>query len=206
MRAPLVVVTGGIAAGKSTVARVLAERGGAYVDADALAHRALDEPDCRRGLRRALGAGVFGKHGRLSRPRLAEAVFSDQEKLEALNRIVRPYVKRFVGERIAALRPAADYIVLDAVLFFQYRFRFKADLVVLVRAPEQVRVRRLMRRDGLTRRQALERIERQRDLHEHWERADVVIETDAPPAHVRREAARVRDEFLDRARGFRRRR
>lgn len=205
MRAQLIVVTGGIAAGKSTVARAMAGSRGAYVDADVLAHRAYEEPGCRRALGEKLGPGVFRGDGSVSRRRLAEVVFSDQRRLEALNRIVRPYVKRLVSERIAVLRRAADYIVLDAVLFFQYRFRFKADLVVLVRAPEEVRIRRMMRRDRLTRRQAFSRIERQRPLYDDWDRADVVIETDFPIERVRQEAVRIRDGFLARARRSRRR-
>jgi len=200
MRAPLVVVTGAIASGKSTVARAMAQGGGVYVDADTLAHRALEEPLVVRSLKEAFGPKVLTGAGRVSRRRLAETVFSDQRALETLNRLVRPFVKRIVSDRIAELRASADYIVLDAVLFFQYRFRFKADLVVLTRAPEEVRIARLMRRDGLPREQARLRVVRQRALYDEWARAGVTIDTDTSLDPVREQARRIRDEFLARAR------
>ncbi|MDD3642978.1 MAG: dephospho-CoA kinase [Candidatus Krumholzibacteria bacterium] len=196
MESPLIVVTGPIASGKSLVARVLAERGGALIDADELAHEAFEDPSFARSLRAAFGPGVLAGD-RVSRMRLAGVVFAEQRALDRLNRLIRPYVKRIVGERISSLRGQAPYIVLDALLFFQYKFRFKPDLSVRTDAPEEVRVRRMMRRDGFTRAEALQRIERQRSLSRDWERADLKIDTDAPIGQVRAEAARLRDEFLD---------
>jgi dephospho-CoA kinase len=93
-------------------------------------------------------------------------------------------------------RARAPYIVLDAVLLFQYKFRFKVDCAVVTRASRATRVARIMRRDGLSRRDALARIERQRKLEGGWAAADVSISTGGSLARVRAEAARIRDRFL----------
>ena len=197
MKVPLIVVTGPIASGKSTVARVIAEEGGVYVDADMLAHAALEEPGFIEKLGEEFGAEVMGDDGKVSRLRLAGVVFPDQKKLDRLNIIIRPYVKKLAKEKLKELAETSKYIVLDAVLFLQYKFRLKADLVVLTDAPEEVRIRRMMRRNGFDRKEAELRIERQKDLFGDWEKAGVRLDTDIPIAEVREKAARIRDEFLE---------
>ena len=204
MKAPLIVVTGPIASGKTTVAKVMAERGGEYVDADAMAHEVLDDPSFAPQLAAEFGGDVISG-GRVSRLRLAGIVFPDQGKLDRLNALIRPRLKAFAREKLIDLAETADYIVLDAVLFIQYKFRFKADLVVLTDAPEEVRIRRMMRRNGFDRDEAVQRIERQRDLYAGWEKAGVRIDTDAPLPAVRKEAERIRDEFLEKHGKVRRR-
>ena len=197
MNIPLIVVTGPIASGKSTVAKIMAESGGVYVDADMLAHEALDDPGFVAKLGEEFGPGVLGDNGKVSRLRLARTVFPDQKKLDRLNAIIRPYVKKLAREKLKELEKTSRYIVLDAVLFLQYKFRFKADLVVLTDAPEEVRIRRMMRRNGFDRKEAELRIERQKELFEDWEKAGVRLDTDIPLAEVRKEAARIRERFLE---------
>ena len=77
--------------------------------------------------------------------------------------------------------------------------------MVLTDAPEEVRIKRMMRRNGFDREEAVQRIERQRDLYAGWEKAGVRIDTDAPLPAVRKEAERIRDEFLEDHRTPRRR-
>lgn len=197
MKIPLIVVTGPIASGKSTVAKVIAEGGGTYVDADILAHEALEDPGFVQKLGEEFGPGVIGDDGKVSRLRLAGTVFQDQKKLDRLNVIIRPYVKELAREKLKELEKTSKYIVLDAVLFLQYKFRFKADLVVLTDAPEEIRIRRMMRRNGFKRKEAELRIERQKELFEDWEKAGVRFDTDIPLTEVKKEAARIRDSFLE---------
>jgi len=197
MKIPLIVVTGPIASGKSTVAKVMAEGGGTYVDADILAHEALEDPGFIERLGEEFGHGVIGDDGKVSRLRLAGTVFQDQKKLDRLNVLIRPYVKQLAREKLKELEKTSKYIVLDAVLFLQYKFRFKADLVVLTDAPEEVRIRRMMRRNGFKRKEAELRIERQKELFADWEKAGVRFDTDIPLTEVRKKAARIRDSFLE---------
>ena len=196
MRSPVVVVTGPIASGKTTVARVIAARGGAVIDCDALAHRALDLPAVRRRLVAAFGSGVLAPSGRISRRRLARAVFADEAALAALNRIVRPAVRRAIAGEVSRRRRRSAYIVLDAVLYFQYTFPFKVDFVIATSAPRSSRIARMMERDSMTRAEARRRIERQKAFERDWARADETIATGRPLAAVRRDAGRIRDGFL----------
>jgi dephospho-CoA kinase len=198
MKVPLIVVTGPIASGKSTVARIMARKGGTYIDADELAHEALDDPEFKAALKAEFGGYVLTADGRISRLKLAGLVFPDQKKLDKLNTIIRPFVKRIARDRLLELAETSRYIVLDAVLYLQYKFSLKADLVVLTDAPEEVRVKRMMLREGFGRKEAEMRIERQRSLFEDWKRADIQLDTDRPLDEVIRDAERIRDEFLSR--------
>jgi len=204
MRAPIIGVTGPIASGKTTVARIIAGRRGALIDCDALGARALEAADVRRKLVAAFGARILGPGGRVSRRALARIVFTDDRELSRLDRIVRRRLKKIITDEVLRRRAASPYIVLDAVLLFQYKFRFKVDFAVATRASLGRRIARIVRRDGITRGEALARIERQRGLRDGWAKADVVISTDAPLARVRREAAGIRERFLAESPGARR--
>ena len=196
MRKPIMVVTGGIATGKTTVARILAGRGGALVDCDRIGHSALGNESVERDIVRVFGKGVLTPSGRISRARLGRLVFSDRKEMERLNRLVRPVLKEMIWDEVRSRRRTAGYIVLDAVLFFQYKFRFKVDLVVRTAASRDVRVRRLVRRDGMKRGEAMARIEGQKHLEREWRAADVTVRTDLPIARLERRVSRIRDGFL----------
>jgi dephospho-CoA kinase len=197
MRTPVMVVTGGIGSGKTTVAGVLAGGHGRVVDCDELAHRALESDPVKERLVRVFGEGIITRSGRVSRARLARLVFSEDARLAALERIVRPAVSRIISDEVRRLRSEYPYIVLDAVVYFNYKFRFKVDLVVLTEAPERTRLRRIMKRDGMSRERALGRIERQRSLRGSWAKADVVLNTGRSRREVERAAASIRDRFFE---------
>jgi dephospho-CoA kinase len=204
MRTPVIVVTGGIASGKTTVARVLAGKDGIAVDCDALAHRSLEQDAVKERLVRAFGGEILTPSGRVSRARLARLVFSDDVKLAVLDRIVHPAVTRIINDEVRRLRSIGRYIVLDAVVYFNYKFRFKVDLVVLTEAPEEVRLRRIIKRDGMSRDLAMGRIERQRSFYGSWAEADVTIDTHRSRREVERAAVSLREKFLDDHAGIRR--
>lgn len=196
MRPPIIVVTGSIASGKTLVADVLAGAGGALVDCDSLAHRAYDDAELAGRIIRRFGDSILTPTGKVSRVGLGRMVFSDSQLLAELNRLVGPFVGRIIGEKVRSLRTEARYIVLDAVLFFQYKFRFKVDLVVLTEASMKTRLSRVMRRDGFSRKEALMRIERQKSLERGWAQADITIRTDQPRKRVIAAATGIRDRFI----------
>jgi dephospho-CoA kinase len=197
MRTPVIVVTGGIGSGKTTIARIMAGRGGKLIDCDRLAREAYRDERLKEELTETFGTGILTRAGNVSRTRLARLVFSDSSKLDELNRLVKPHVKGIISTEVKRLRREAPYIVLDAVLYFQYTFRFKADLVVRTQAPVETRIKRVMQRDGITRREALMRIERQEPLEGAWSGADMVIETGGSAKSVAQAAAWIRDNFLE---------
>ena len=202
MRIPVIGVTGPIASGKTTVARFIAGDRGALVDCDALGARVLEAADVRKELVAAFGAIILGPGAAVSRSKLARVVFASDRNLERLNRIVRARLKRIISDEVLKRRVGADYIVLDAVLLFQYKFRFKVDYAVLTRASLATRITRVMRRDRISRVEALARVERQRKLEDGWARADVVLATDGSLERVRSEAERIRNRFLAHSRAI----
>jgi dephospho-CoA kinase len=141
----LVGLTGGVGSGKSTVARLLAERGAVVVDADALA-REVVEPG-RPGYDAVVarfGAGVVGPDGRLDRPALAALVFNDPAARADLNAIVHPLVARETARRVASV-PAGSVVVMDVPLLVEAA-RSGYHTVVVVEAPEDARLERLAAR------------------------------------------------------------
>ncbi|UKA77277.1 dephospho-CoA kinase [Arthrobacter sp. FW306-07-I] len=169
-------LTGGIASGKSVVAARLVERGAVLVDADALA-REVVEPRTE-GLDRIVaefGAGMLDGDGRLNRPRLGEAVFGNPERLAALNAIVHPLVRA----RAAAITAAAAddaVVVQDIPLLVETGQGAAFHLVVVVDAPDDVRLHRMQELRGMTAEAALSRIAAQATREERLAAADVVLD------------------------------
>ena len=195
---PIIGVTGGIASGKTTVAKLIAGTRGVLIDCDSLGHRALACPDVREKLVAAFGREVLAPSGAVSRKRLSRIVFASDRGIARLNRIIKPRLKRIITEEVLKRRVRARFIVLDAVLLFRYKFRFKVDYVVVARASLETRLKRIMLRDGVSRVEALMRIERQRDLRDAWSRADARVSSDRPLVEVRSEVEAIRDRLLAR--------
>lgn len=124
-------------------------------------------------------------------------VFDDGKMLADLNRIVRPFIKKRISGTVKLHKKRDKYIVLDALLFFQYKFRFKADLVILTEASEKTCVKRIVERDSFSTKEAEKRIAMQHGLKREWEQADLKINTDKGIRSVMKEAADIRDDFLE---------
>jgi dephospho-CoA kinase len=177
----LVALTGGIASGKSTVARRLAEHGAVVVDADRVARDVVapGEPALAR-IAETFGAGVIAPDGTLDRPALGAIVFADPDGRAKLNAITHPAVL----ERSRALFAAAAEADPDAIVVYDIPLLVEAgrhdefDLVVVVQAAEETRVERMIELRGMTREEALGRIRSQASDAERLAIADVVIDAD----------------------------
>ncbi len=174
-------LTGSIGSGKSTVARLLAERGAAVVDADSLARQATDDPAVLQQIADELGAGlvVTGPGGkRLDRVATATRVFDDDAALARLNAIVHPWVRRRSAEltrEIEALPEPPRAIVYDVPLLYESGLQDAYDLVVVVDAPYEVRARRLAERSGMEPSEVARREAAQMAPSEKAARADHVL-------------------------------
>jgi dephospho-CoA kinase len=169
-------LTGGIGAGKSTVARRLVELGATLVDADRVA-REVVEPGTE-GLRRvaeAFGPGVLDADGALDRPALAAVVFGDEDARRRLNGIVHPLVGARTAELVAAA-PADGVLVQDIPLLVEGAMAPAFPLVVVVDAPEDVRVARLVADRGMSERDARARIAAQATPQARRAAADVLLD------------------------------
>lgn len=173
-------LTGGIAAGKSTVARRLAEHGAVVIDADALARAAVEpgSPGLAAIVER-FGDSVIAADGSLDRAALGGLVFADEAARADLNAIVHPEVARLYRERLADLeRSQPDAIVVyDVPLLVEARSADEFALVVVVHAPADVRLERLVALRGIDRASAEARIAAQASDDERLAVADVVIDT-----------------------------
>jgi dephospho-CoA kinase len=172
-------LSGGIGSGKSTVARALATRGALVVDADAVAREVVESG--RPGLAAVVdrfGPGVLGPDGRLDRPALAALVFADPEARAALNAIIHPLVAAETLRRMGEA-PPDSIVVLDVPLLVEAA-RSGYDLVVIVEAPEEVRLDRLVER-GMDPDDARRRMSAQASDAERRQVADVVLDNSGSP-------------------------
>ena len=150
-RKPILGLIGAIGAGKSTVAKLLAARGGAVVDADTLGHDALDQPEIRE---RVVGwwGNVLKPDGRVDRRKVATIVFASPEERRKLEHLVFPYIRRRCEDAIqqAANNVQTEFVVLDAAVMLEAGWVGVCDRLLYVDAPRELRLRRLAERSGWT--------------------------------------------------------
>lgn len=161
----LIGLTGGIGTGKSTVARILRLRGYEVYDCDLEAKRLMDEsPEVRRSLRDRWGEDIYSAEGELNRRKVAGYVFADSREkawLDCLvHGLVRDDVKRWVDTHTDYRH---DTVFVESAILFTSGLAGMCQEVWEVTAPLDVRVERVMKRSGLTREQALARIEAQKE-------------------------------------------
>ena len=152
-------ITGGIGSGKSLVAQMLQDRGVAIYFSDARAKEIMSSDESvRRSLIERFGEQTFTE-GVLNRAYLAERVFASDVELAALNAIVHPAVMADF-ERWAEAQ-SGDYVVLESAILFESGFDTAVDMTVAIMAPEELRIERVMARDGVTKEQVEERMRSQ---------------------------------------------
>ncbi|MEN9620257.1 MAG: hypothetical protein RL499_450, partial [Actinomycetota bacterium] len=183
----MIGLTGGIAAGKSVVAARLAELGAHVIDADLLAREAVapGSPGLA-AIHERFGDAVLTPNGTLDRPALGALVFADSEARSALNAIVHPEVHRLYRERLAQIEsddPGA-IVVYDVPLLVEARSADEFAEVVLVDAPADVRVERLVALRGLDRASAQQRVDAQASDADRRAVADVIIDSSGSLDHT----------------------
>jgi len=168
---PIIIgITGNIGSGKSTVAALLRARGYPVLDLDALAERARENQE--EALKRLFPEAVVA--GRLDRRALGRLVFSDPEKLRALEAVVHPEIGRLLAEELSRLE--APLVFLEIPLLFEKGWEERLHGTLLVTAPLEERVRRVMERSGLSREEVLARERAQMPEEEKRQRATWVLE------------------------------
>ena len=171
--------TGGIASGKSTVAKMFQEKGAYLIDFDKLAHF-VEEPDQQawKAIVDFFGSDILNNDRTINRIKLGLLVFKDREKLSKLNSIVHPAVFeewRRRSEDIRERNPQA-IVISDVPLLIEVGMRNMFDVVVLVHAFPEDQIQRLMERNGLSREDAVRRLSSQMPIDEKRAYADIVID------------------------------
>ncbi|WP_127820614.1 dephospho-CoA kinase [Microbacterium sp. CPCC 204701] len=187
---PLVALTGGIASGKSTIARRLAEHGAVVVDADRLV-RDVQQPrsPVLAAIADEFGADVMRSDGSLDRAALASRVFGDPAAITRLNAIVHPAVRAESARRFAAAfaEDPEAVVVYDVPLLVEARVDDPWELVMVAHAPAEIRARRLVQLRGLSDAEAAARIGSQVPDDARLAIADVVIDTAGTLEHTLRQ-------------------
>lgn len=190
----LVGLTGGLATGKSTVARLFQDCGAHVIHADDLAHQAVQPgKPAWKDIVRTFGTGVLHADRSLNRDALAKIVFRDPAKLRRLNAIVHPRVAREqarLAKDIATKHPLA-VIIYDVPLLFEAGVDKRVDKIIVVTADRDTQIKRLLSRNGLTRTEALRRIRAQMPLSRKIPLADEVLDGTRSRAKLRRDVGRI---------------
>ncbi len=186
----IIGLTGSFGSGKSTVARIFARHGAAVVDADRLAHRLIAPgTDIYRKVVKAFGAGILDRKGKIAREKLGRLVFRDKGKLELLNRMIHPEVKRIIRERI---RAAQNVVVLDVPLLFEAGMDRLCNKTIVVFCDRTVQLRRLSLKRGLTTPEALLRLNSQMPLEKKVRLADFVIDNSGSIKKTKKQVSELR--------------
>lgn len=192
-------LTGGIACGKSTVARLLEERGCRCIDADAIARELLEPGTEAHGeVIERFGEGVRADGGSIDRTRLGELVFADDEARGDLEAILHP---RILAEELRRLeeaeRSGAEIAVVEAALMVEAGSWKRYDRLVVVRCQEDLQVRRLMEQRGLDEAGARARIRAQTPVEHKARLADYVVENGGSLRDLRAEVDRLYDALRE---------
>ncbi len=197
---PTIGLTGGIASGKSTVAKLLAELGVAVIDADALAREVVAPgSDGLREVVQSFGAAVLGADGSLDREALGAIVFGDPEARRKLNAITHPRIGLLSAERIVAAQASASpYVVYEAALLVETGAHKGFAALIVVAADATTQSTRAIARDGSSQEAAQARIAAQLPLADKVAVADYVIHNDGDLAALRGRTLAVHDQIMRR--------
>lgn len=192
-------LTGGIASGKSTVARIFRELGAQVLDADRIARELVPTGSALLSrISRAFGAEVLRPDGSLNRQALGAIVFADMAKRRVLEGILHPLILDEIDRRIATLEKSdpRGVAIVEATLIYELGREAEFDAIVVVWAQQEQQRRRLMQRDNLSAEQADRRIEAQLPLEEKRRRAWFVVDNSQDQDACRKDAERVYGELL----------
>lgn len=169
-----IAITGGIGSGKSYVCRLLEQRGIGIYDCDAAAKRLMrNSPTLRQRLTALIGPDTYDSEGRLNKAEVARFLLQSEQNAKAIDAIVHPAVAQDFQE--------SGYQWMECAILFESGFERLVDKVIAVTAPEEIRIQRIMHRDGITREKALEWINRQWPQKKVTENSDYKIMNDGQP-------------------------
>lgn len=173
----IIGLTGGIGSGKTTVAKIFALLGIPVYYADEAAKDIMvRDPDLAAQIRAHFGNEAYHADGTLHRKYIADIVFNDKDRLAVLNSLVHPATIR--DSEAWARRQSAPYVIKEAALMFESESFHHVDKVITVYAPEALRIRRVMQRDGTDRNAVIARMHKQLDERIKCKLADYVIYND----------------------------
>ena len=175
-------VTGNVCSGKTTIVEIFRELGCKVIDADEIAHEVIEEEKVKERIKKIFGNGIINSCGLVDRKRLGKIVFNSPKLLRKLEKILHPIIIKIIKFRVKTYKKGV--IVLCAPLLFEVGLENIVDKVLVVSVDKEEQVRRLMKRDNLSRREALKIINLQMPAEKKIKKADYVIDTTNKKIHI----------------------
>lgn len=170
-------LTGNIGSGKTRVCKIFESLGVPIYYADLEARKILNKPSSMKEIAKLFGQEVVLNTQEIDRKKLGAIVFNDPSKLKKLNHLIHPILKEHFKEWCSA-HFDQDYIIQEAAILFENGFNHLMDATITISAPQEIRLQRVMERDGLTREEVMARMSQQWTDEEKEKAADFVIYND----------------------------
>jgi len=197
---PVIGLLGGVGAGKSTVAAELVALGCGLIDADAIGHELLTDPEVRAELLRRWGQDICGADGAVDRAAVADRVFGRPEELAALNALMHPRMRKRMVERIERMRsdPSVKAVVVDAALLLETDWHQLCTDFVFVQAGDDQRAERARTSRGWSRAQWQAREKSQKALDIKAGKAEYVVDNRSCLSRLREQVRTLFHQLVDR--------
>jgi dephospho-CoA kinase len=189
-----IVLTGGIASGKSTVSSLMKLYGFRVIDADSIAHEVLD--NSLQEIAQNFGE-EFIVNNKVNRKALGSLVFANEEKRKELEAIVHPKIKDRIYQEALKLEEFQKPYLIDIPLFFEREGVYNINKVIVVYTPQEIQLERLIKREGLNELEAKQRINAQIPIEEKRKKATYLIDNSKDLNHLQKECERVKEEILN---------
>jgi dephospho-CoA kinase len=167
-------LTGGIGAGKSTVAQLFKEQGIPVFNSDICARDAEKETHIKDGFKRILGDDIF-VNDELDRAKMRSVIFTDKDKLKQVNDLVTPFVKKSFEAFCDKHKETHSMVMLESAILFENKHESGFDYIVTVTASENTRLKRVMKRDNITAEEVINKINNQLPDIDKLKKSDFII-------------------------------
>ncbi|RCA10801.1 dephospho-CoA kinase [Enterococcus durans] len=194
-------LTGGIATGKSTAAAIFSNHGIPIVDGDIIAREVVaPKSEGLLALVSVFGDVILQKNGTLDRKALGQIVFNSAEERKKMDRLLDPFIRTAITEKIEQLKTEYPLVVADIPLLYEGHYEQLMDAVAVVYLPENIQIRRLMKRNHLSLEEAKQRVSSQLSIEEKKALADIVFDNSGSKemleAQIKNWLAESRNRFL----------
>jgi len=189
-----IVLTGGIASGKSTVSALMQLFGFRVIDADKIAHMVLDSS--KEEIAKLFGDEYIVEN-RVDRKKLGSLIFASKDKRLQLESIVHPKIREEILQEAKKQESFNKPYLIDIPLFFEREGAYDIDKVIVVYTPKEIQLERLIKREGLSKEEAIQRVEAQLSIEQKRDRATYLIDNSKNLTHLQNECERVKEEILN---------
>jgi dephospho-CoA kinase len=199
----IIGLTGGIVSGKSTVARMFKDLGAKIVDADKLGHKViLPQGAAWKRIIKIFGKDILQKDQTINREKLGKIVFANQNLLKKLNKITHPEIIKLIKKEISLAKDDSKeekkILIIDAALIYETKIDRLMDKIIVVYLDEEEQLKRLIKRNNLSEKEALQKIKSQIPLKEKIEIADYLIDNSNSLGKTREQVKKIWENLISR--------